>query len=340
VKVESEISIYLDTNVLMDVKQKNRKNDCSEFLINQIKRTKNLTASISTFTMMELVDIYQELLWEQSQMIRGYTTQEIRGFHTRKNLEKSERMKTYDEIRDFVEKLGPSFRMRYLSEEKGWKRALELLSIGDFSAPDAVHLATALEAGCDAIATGDEEFAQHVRTLNDPTLEIASIYCDRQKNHIDFNANLENLIDSITKRRKKLMEEKTTLDIPKVLHEIGKSIAPKDVRTQKIIHYERRFMREREKRQSKSGRKTVGSGRRTTGKYSPLEHFLRRSRMMTVTLSYAQIEKILESRLPPSAHKHKPWWANGGHSQANSWLNAGWKVDSVSLGKSVTFKRV
>ena len=57
-------------------------------------------------------------------------------------------------------------------------------------------------------------------------------------------------------------------------------------------------------------------------------------------MSYDEIERILGFGLPSSAYNHRPWWANGGHSQANSWLNAGWEVSSVELRKSVTFRKV
>ncbi len=43
--------------------------------------------------------------------------------------------------------------------------------------------------------------------------------------------------------------------------------------------------------------------------------------------------------MPPSARKYREWWANGGHSQANSWLNAGWQVSFIELGKSITFEK-
>ncbi|MDR6776273.1 hypothetical protein UY456_23110 [Paenibacillus polymyxa] len=73
-------------------------------------------------------------------------------------------------------------------------------------------------------------------------------------------------------------------------------------------------------------------------KYDPLENYLKG---ITVTLSYTEIEQILGSELPPTAYERDQWWANNtnNHTQARSWLNAGWKVRTVDLGKSVTFIR-
>lgn len=72
-------------------------------------------------------------------------------------------------------------------------------------------------------------------------------------------------------------------------------------------------------------------------KYKPLEVFLGHSpaKIVEITLSFTQIEQILGSSLPPSAHNHRPWWANqsdtSNRPQAAAWLSAGWKVDSVNL---------
>ena len=72
------------------------------------------------------------------------------------------------------------------------------------------------------------------------------------------------------------------------------------------------------------------------GKYSPLEHYLLGlpAGQMEVTLSYEQVERILNDNLPPSALVHRAWWSNetvGTHIHAHAWLNAGWKVDAVNF---------
>ena len=50
--------------------------------------------------------------------------------------------------------------------------------------------------------------------------------------------------------------------------------------------------------------------------------------------SFREIEAILGFRLPESARRHRPWWANqksGGHSQALAWIAAGWETANVDL---------
>ncbi|MBL8079057.1 MAG: hypothetical protein JNM55_13920 [Anaerolineales bacterium] len=82
-----------------------------------------------------------------------------------------------------------------------------------------------------------------------------------------------------------------------------------------------------------------------TGKYTPLEYYLRDlpASQREVIMPFEQIERILNDKLPPSAYKYQAWWANqkeGSHVEANAWLDAGWKVDTVKFSeKWVRFVR-
>ena len=73
------------------------------------------------------------------------------------------------------------------------------------------------------------------------------------------------------------------------------------------------------------------------GKYQKLEEYLKCSKKKIEKLTYEEMERIIGTHLPSSAYRHRPWWANSGHSQSTSWSNANWKVLSVELGKTVTF---
>ena len=74
------------------------------------------------------------------------------------------------------------------------------------------------------------------------------------------------------------------------------------------------------------------------GKYTPLENYLRdlSASEKEVTLSFEQIERILNDKLPPSAYEYQQWWENekeGNHVNARAWANAGWKVVSVDFNR-------
>jgi hypothetical protein len=81
------------------------------------------------------------------------------------------------------------------------------------------------------------------------------------------------------------------------------------------------------------------------GKYTPLEHYLRDLpiNQKEVTLSFDQIERVLNDKLPPSAHKFQEWWSPEKHPrspQKQAMGSAGWKVDTVDFrAKWVRFVR-
>lgn len=78
-------------------------------------------------------------------------------------------------------------------------------------------------------------------------------------------------------------------------------------------------------------------------KYAPLGEYLRKQTVDLVTLSFDDVADIIGDTLPASASKFRQWWENQtgrGHTNAEAWMNASWKVESVSLlGQRVTFVR-
>lgn len=76
-------------------------------------------------------------------------------------------------------------------------------------------------------------------------------------------------------------------------------------------------------------------------KYFPLSDYLRERGQEEVTLTFAQIEKLLGNLLPEGARIEPGWWGNRkqGSPQAAAWLGAGYKVKAASLThKRVTFE--
>lgn len=54
--------------------------------------------------------------------------------------------------------------------------------------------------------------------------------------------------------------------------------------------------------------------------------------------TFNEVEEVLGIRLPDSARKHRPWWANDGYAQSTAWLGAGWKTANVDMAnEKVTF---
>lgn len=77
-------------------------------------------------------------------------------------------------------------------------------------------------------------------------------------------------------------------------------------------------------------------------KYNGLIDLLAARGGSRVSLQFAEISEAVIGGLPRSAYKWNAWWENdpNGHSQAQTWLDAGWRVDEVDRdGEVVTFAR-
>ena len=77
-------------------------------------------------------------------------------------------------------------------------------------------------------------------------------------------------------------------------------------------------------------------------KYAPLFNYLQRTPEDKITLSFAEIEALLEAPLPPTARAQRGWWSNrsSGSPQAASWMAAGYHTEDINLEEErVTFRR-
>lgn len=77
-------------------------------------------------------------------------------------------------------------------------------------------------------------------------------------------------------------------------------------------------------------------------KYAPLEQYLRGlpTHQQEVTLSFEQIERLLNDSLPPSAYNDPLWWGNqrkGTFVDEIAWMDAGWLVDQANLREKRVF---
>ena len=79
-------------------------------------------------------------------------------------------------------------------------------------------------------------------------------------------------------------------------------------------------------------------------KYQPLGEYLAALPSTTndITLSFAQVEKIIDATLPPSATTYREWWANQERgARAPHWSDAGFKVYHADLKRQIVrFKRL
>ncbi len=76
-------------------------------------------------------------------------------------------------------------------------------------------------------------------------------------------------------------------------------------------------------------------------KYQPLLEYLRCGNQREVTLSFAQIELVINDNLPESARRSKAWWSNRttGGLQASAWMEAGYRAKVNLSAETVTFRK-
>ena len=76
-------------------------------------------------------------------------------------------------------------------------------------------------------------------------------------------------------------------------------------------------------------------------KYYNLAKFLNSlpKRQNEITITFEEVEMLIDNKLPSSARKYASWWANDPtHSQAKYWLDAGWETRDVDIeNQEVTF---
>ncbi len=68
-------------------------------------------------------------------------------------------------------------------------------------------------------------------------------------------------------------------------------------------------------------------------KYAPLTRHLRAINADRLPMTFAELEALLGFPLPPSARKHRAWWANNPttHVNAAAWHLAGYQSQAVDL---------
>jgi DNA-binding transcriptional regulator YiaG len=78
-----------------------------------------------------------------------------------------------------------------------------------------------------------------------------------------------------------------------------------------------------------------------SSRYYLLYNYLRHSEADEVQFSFAQIEALLGTGLPPSARAKRAWWSNrASGAQAAAWMTTRYRVVAIDLqAESVTFRK-
>lgn len=78
-------------------------------------------------------------------------------------------------------------------------------------------------------------------------------------------------------------------------------------------------------------------------KYERLGEFLKSQRTKEVPMTFAEIERVIGSKLPPSSPQYPAWWSNNPSNNVMTkvWLAAGFRTERVDTkARRVVFRRV
>ena len=151
--------LYLDSNIILDILRDRR--PASLQLMERSKRDKWFV-STSPFAIMEVFDAEKDDRFFQIKILEGNTVGEVLRIRHQRDLSKQV-------LQKISQKIGEKLRIAYSHiqywelEVEGFDRAVELARESNISAPDCIHLATALEVGCDILVTSDNFFMKEAK---------------------------------------------------------------------------------------------------------------------------------------------------------------------------------
>lgn len=151
--------IYLDTPILVDVLRNRR---TASLTLLEEARQKMWRISTSQFAVMEVLDVEQDDRFFILEVTKGQTVTSVLRDRYKRKLPEIERKSIQSKVEDFLDVSYPFIQYFHLSAE-GFNSAIGLCANTNISAPDCLHLATALDARCDVFVTTDEHFLDEAK---------------------------------------------------------------------------------------------------------------------------------------------------------------------------------
>lgn len=151
--------MYLDTPILIDVLRDRR---TASLRLLEEARQKMWRISTSQFAVMELLDVEQDDRFFILEVTKRRTVAGVLRDRYKRKLPEGERKSIEKKVKSFLDVRYPFIQYFHLTAE-GFNRASGLCANTNISAPDCLHLATALEAGCDILVTTDDHFLDEAK---------------------------------------------------------------------------------------------------------------------------------------------------------------------------------
>jgi len=178
--------LYLDTCIFLDAIYNRR--DASKQLLAKAKhevKQGNWLCSTSRWTMLELLDTMQEELFVKNLRIDNMRWSHIsRKLHTRRQqaagLQKTELDSIWNTLRNKITKDYSFIEFKYPKNVAMWDEAEDICGGTNLSPEDSLHLAAAMEIGCNILVTTDQDFiaianqyVKYIRTVPPSEVDTA-----------------------------------------------------------------------------------------------------------------------------------------------------------------------
>jgi predicted nucleic acid-binding protein len=146
--------IYVDTNILVGALE-DKDNDASRLLDLMVR--KGWKCSTSIFAFMEMLDVNQDNRYVLNQLQLGVHIKKAYKSLDQRNLSAEDLKSVNVNIMETFSWKYPNITY-YQYGQQNWDTAVHLKTTTNLSAADVIHLATAIEAGCDLLVTMDSFF--------------------------------------------------------------------------------------------------------------------------------------------------------------------------------------
>ncbi len=153
-------SVFVDANVFLDVMWGRR--ESSRKMLEALG-----SAGVEIFTsymvVLELIDKEQERIFSFKMLERGMTLDWILRNRRNRRLTKEERRDAINKVFKILDDYG--VHLIVPRDETVWKKAALIMEDLNVESNDALHIASALSADCDAFITRDERLGNQVNQL-------------------------------------------------------------------------------------------------------------------------------------------------------------------------------
>lgn len=189
------VLFYLDSNIILGQLEPGRRSIASKTFFEELERKRNWAIVVSSFGWAEVVDTLNESAFIVRQATSGHNAREVLRQAPLRETHHVEREKSRDRLKEFQRRWGNRIAL-VECEGEGWVSAFELVCATDIAAPDAIHVAAAMKAGCDAFLTEDEPLFKRLSKLHPHPLTFKPIHCADSNGTRQFLKLLDGLQDA------------------------------------------------------------------------------------------------------------------------------------------------